>query len=117
MNIAILIGRLTKAPEVKKLQSGSILLNFAIAVDRGDKDKTTDFINCQAWGKTAEFIAGYFHKGDPIEITGRIQTRKYEADGQQRTLTEVVVDKANFVPKPSKSSNAAPQDDPLELEF
>lgn len=105
MNNVNLIGRLTRDPEPKKTASGVTALTFCVAVDRRDQAKTTDFINCQAWRGTAEFISSYFHKGDPIAITGQIITRSYEKnDGQTVRLTEVLVNNAEFVPKSSGGS-------------
>ena len=98
MNTVCLVGRITKDPEARSTQNGSTFVQFCVAVDRGDKKKTTDFIDCQAWHTTAKFITQYFHKGDPMSITGKITTRTYENDGQQRKITDVLVDKADFVP-------------------
>lgn len=111
MNCVNLIGRLTRDPEPKMTSSGVTLLTFSIAVDRGDKDRNTDFINCQAWRTTAEFITKYFHKGDPIAVTGKIVTRSYEKDGQTIKVFEVLTTEAGFVPKTSSGSRTeAPQE-------
>lgn len=116
MNKVILIGRLTKDPEVKNTASQTALCNFTIAVDRRFKDpngqRQTDFINCVAWRQTASFIGSYFHKGNRIAITGSIQTRTYDDNqGQKRYVTEVVVDEAEFVESAnsgSRENQAAP---------
>jgi len=111
MNCVNLIGRLTRDPEPKRTNSGITALTFTIAVDRGDKDRNTDFINCQAWRTTAEFITKYFHKGDPIAVTGKIITRSYEKDGQTIKVFEVLATEAGFVPKTGSGTRAeAPQD-------
>lgn len=107
MNKAILIGRLTAEPELKKTQSGNSVVSFQIAVDRRfkgqDGQRQADFITIQAWRQTAEFIAQYFHKGDPIGIEGPIQTRSYEdKHGNKRTAVEVVADQAFFLPGAKK---------------
>ena len=102
MNKVILIGRLTKDPEVKSTSSQTALCNFTIAVDRRFKDangqRQADFISCVAWRTTASFIGSYFHKGSKIGIVGSIQSRSYDDNnGQKRYVTEVVVDEAEFV--------------------
>lgn len=102
MNIAILLGRLTRDPELRTTQSGLSVATFTIAIDRkfknADGTRTADFISCVAWRQTAEFIAQYFHKGSMIAVEGTIQTRNYEAqDGSgKRYVTEVIVDAAHF---------------------
>ena len=116
MNKVILIGRLTKDPEVKNTSSQTALCNFTIAVDRRFKDpngqRQADFINCVAWRQTASFIGSYFHKGSKIAIVGSIQTRTYDDNqGQKRYVTEVVVDEAEFVESAnsgSRDNQAAP---------
>ena len=75
MNINIISGRLTSNPELKNTSTGKAVVNFTVAVDRGDKNKTTDFIDCVAWDSKAEFIAKWFTKGSPIEIAGKTTTR------------------------------------------
>ena len=102
MNRTILIGRLTKDPEVKLTQNQTPYCNFTIAVDRRFKDangqRQADFINCVAWRQTATFIQKYFRKGSRIGICGSIQTRNYEdQNGQKHYVTEVIADEAEFV--------------------
>ena len=100
LNKVILGGRLTADPELKQTQSGISTTTFSIAVNRrGNKDQEqqADFINVRAWRQTAEFINRYFQKGSSICIVGQIQTRTWEADGQKRYATEVIVDEAYFV--------------------
>ena len=108
MNKVILIGRLTKDPEVKNTASQVTVCRFTLAVDRRFKDnngqRQADFISCVAWRQTANFISSYFHKGSKIAVVGSIQTRTFDdASGQKRYVTEVVVDEAEFV----DSANAA----------
>lgn len=102
MNKVILIGRLTRDPEVKNTASQVTVCRFTIAVDRRFKDQSgqrqADFISCVAWRQTANFISSYFHKGSKIAVVGSIQTRNYDdASGQKHYVTEVVVDEAEFV--------------------
>lgn len=115
MNKVILIGRLTKDPEVKATSNQTPLCNFTVAVDRKYKDangnKQADFINCLAWRQQATFIGQYFHKGSKICITGNIQTRSYEDQNNQKVyVTEVVVDEVEFVE--SASNKPAEQTTP-----
>lgn len=102
MNKAILMGRMTRDPELKTLSSNVALCNFAIAIDRRyqkpGEEKVADFINCVAWRQTGETISKYFRKGSKILVTGSIQTRKYDdKEGRKQTVTEVVVDEVEFV--------------------
>lgn len=104
-NKVILGGRLTSTPELKTTTNGLMVTTFSIAVNRKGTKGETDFINCQAWRKTAEFICKYFQKGSSICVTGAIQTRSWnDNNGNKRYATEVVVEEANFVD--SKSDNA-----------
>lgn len=117
MNITILTGRLTKDPEVKTTNNNKTVLSFSLAVDRGDKDRTTDFIDCVAWGSTADFIGKWFSKGSPLSIIGKVQTRTYEKDGQNIKRTEILVDKAEFVPKTNNASNNTERNTEASDEF
>lgn len=94
----ILIGRLTKEVELKYTQNGTAVAKFTLAVDRKfSKEKTTDFISCQAWSKTAEFIAQYFQKGQMMACEGEIQTSNYEKeDGSKVYQTVVNVSQVEF---------------------
>ena len=101
MNKSILIGRLTKAPELRTTQSGISVASFTVAVNRRFKNQDggydADFINCIAWRQQAEFICRYFDKGDMIGIVGSIQTRNYDnKDGQKVYVTEVAVEEVHF---------------------
>ena len=98
MNKVILMGRLTKDPETR--QAGdTIVTRFSIAVDRRykqDGGQAADFPSCVAFGKTAEFINKYFHKGMKILLEGRIQTGSYDKDGVKHYTTDVVADSVEF---------------------
>ena len=116
MNRIILMGRITKDPDTR--QNGeSTVTRFSIAVDRKFKregDATADFINCVAFGKTAEFISKYFFKGNRIAVVGRIQTGSYtNKDGVKVYTTDVVVEEAEFCESKSKTEKAetTPEDD------
>lgn len=102
MNKVILMGRLTRDPEVRYTQGDntSAVARFSLAVDRRfkkDGDQTADFINCVAFGKTGEFIEKYGHKGTKFVVEGRIQTGSYtNKDGQKVYTTDVVVEQVEF---------------------
>lgn len=102
MNKVVLIGRLTKDPELKYTPgAGTAVVSVTVAVDRRfskDGQKEADFIPVVIWGKSAESTAQYVSKGKLISISGRIQTRSYEAkDGGRRYITEVVAEEVKFI--------------------
>ena len=108
MNNVNLIGRLTKAPELKQTASNTSVLTGTLAVNRTFKnqngERETDFINIVAWRQTAEIIAQYCGKGSQIGITGRIQTRNYEnQQGQRVYVTEVVAEHVDLLDSKSDS--------------
>lgn len=108
LNKVVLIGRLTKDPDVRTLDSGSTVATFTLAVGRTFKDRNgergTDFIPIVAWSKTAELCGEYLKKGNQTAISGRIQTRTYEDnEGTKRYVTEVVADEVTFLS--SKNEN------------
>ena len=97
MNKVILMGRMTKDPELKYTNSGTAVTSFTIAVNRQKKDDPADFINCVAWKNTAEFVSKYFGRGQMIAVVGRWQTRSYvDKEGHNRTVNECVVDSVYF---------------------
>ncbi|MEG2381218.1 MAG: single-stranded DNA-binding protein [Oscillospiraceae bacterium] len=98
INKAILMGRLTKDPELRHTGTGTPVCSFSIAIDDGyGENKRVEFINCVAWSKTAEFVDKYFEKGKMIIVIGRIQTRTWEgADGKKNYSTEVVANEVSF---------------------
>lgn len=112
MNKVLLIGRLTKDPEIKYTDGGASIARFSTAVDRKFKkegEDTADFINCVSFGKTAEFVEKYFHKGNKIVIEGRIQTGSYtNKDGQKVYTTDVIVEQVEFAESKASASNSSP---------
>ena len=100
MNNVSLIGRLTADPELKHAQSEKAFTRFTVAVDRPTKqgeEKQADFINCTAWGKTAEFVSKYFTKGQRIALTGTIRTGNFtDKDGNKRYTFDVWVSNVEF---------------------
>jgi single-strand DNA-binding protein len=144
LNRIILMGRLTRDPELRHTQTGTAVASFSLAVDRDFKDKqsgekTTDFIDIVAWRSTAEFVSKYFTKGRMAVVEGRLQLRDWtDKDGNKRRSAEVVADNVYFgdskrdgdnagsnyggyAPAPSygtpaaPSYNSAPQSDFAEL--
>lgn len=112
MNIVIEQGRLTKDPEVAYTKSETARATFTIAVDRVGKEKQTDFIPCVAWGKTAETIGKYFHKGKPIIISGSLKSGSYERkDGTKAFTLDVWVERFEFAPVDRSEASAPPRVD------
>lgn len=110
MNKAILVGRLTKDPDLRSTASGIPVCSFTMACDRRyqkqGEERQADFINCIVWQKSAESIAQYFSKGHRIALEGSIQTRSWtDNEGKTRYSTEVVVDQWEFAQ--SKSEGGA----------
>lgn len=113
-NRAILIGRLTKTPELRYTQSGTAVATFTLAVDRQKKDEA-DFIPIVAWQKTAEACANYLDKGSLVAVEGRIQVRRYEDKQQQkRTATEVIAESVKFLSR--KETGKAEPAEPIGQE-
>lgn len=102
-NKVILMGNLTRDPETRNTPSGQSVTNFGLAVNRtwrdqsGNTQENVSFIDCVAWGKTGEIIAQYVQKGRPILVSGRLDQRSWDQDGQKRSKVEVVVEDFNFV--------------------
>ena len=117
MNKAVLIGRLTKDPEVRTTASGIKTASFTLAVDRNyknsDGERETDFIPIVTWRGAAELAEKYLTKGKQLAVSGRIQTRNYEdRDGNRRFVTEVVADELQFLSSvQSTNTQQAPKDE------
>lgn len=114
MNKVILIGRLTRDPEVKNTTTGKAVATFTLAADRRfknkDGQKEADFIPIVVWGKQAEFVGQYLSKGSQIGLSGRLQVRSYDGqDGQRRYVTEVVADEVYFISTKRKENNGSNQ--------
>lgn len=111
MNKVFLIGRLTKDPELRFTPgSGTAVTTLTLAVDKynaATKQREADFISVVVWGKQAESVANYMNKGSQMAVSGRIQTRSYEAkDGTKRYVTEVVANEVEFLGKSSNSGQS-----------
>lgn len=130
LNKAMIIGNLTRDPEMKALPSGIKVCNFSVATNRVwfDKEKgkqeSTDFHNVVVFGRTAETVAQYMKKGSSILVEGRMQTRSWDADGGKKYRTEIVADTVQFGPRAGATGsggsyaggNQAPQaDGPKEI--
>ena len=113
LNKAMLIGNLTRDPELKSLPSGVKVASFSLATNRswkdanGAKQDSTEYHNLVAFGKPAELIAQYCKKGNSLYVDGRLQTRSWEQDGQKKYPTEIVVENFQFGPKGTSSGGAA----------
>jgi len=114
MNRVILVGRITKDPELKKTAQDIAVVNFTIAVNRNYTDqqgeKQADFISCVVWRRQAENVAKYVSKGMLLGVEGRIQTRQYESETGMKNITEVLCDSVQFLE--NKSSNQSFEDQP-----
>ena len=111
MNKIMLIGRLTKDPELRYTQGGTAVANFTLAVNRRftnqNGEREADFINCVAWNKSAEFVANYFKKGQQMALEGRLMVSSYDGnDGQRHWKTEVVAEQIEFVGSKGNGSNS-----------
>ena len=99
MNKWLGTGRLVKDPEVSTSRGDMSICKFTLAVDRRyqkDKEKEADFIRCTAFGKTADHVGNYYHKGDGITVEGEIRTGSYDKDGIKHYTTEVIVSQVEF---------------------
>jgi len=117
MNHIVLMGRLTRDPELRHTQSGTAVASFTLAVDRpysgrDGGDRQTDFIDIVAWRGTADFVCRYFRKGQMMAVHGSIQTRTYtDKDGNKRKAFEIVASDVNFADskRENDGSRSAPQ--------
>jgi single-strand DNA-binding protein len=102
-NKVVLMGNLTRDPELRTTPNGQNVCGFSLAVNRtwknasGEQQEAVDYIDCNIWGKPAEIINQYMKKGSGILVSGRLQQRSWEQEGQKRSKVEVVVEDFNFV--------------------
>jgi len=102
-NKVTLMGNLTRDPELRTTPNGQSVASFSLAVNRtwrnadGEQQEAVDYIDCNAWGKAGEIITQYMQKGRALLVSGRLQQRSWEQDGQKRSKVEVVVEDFNFV--------------------
>ena len=110
MNKAILIGRLTRDPELRTTPTGRNVCQFSVAVSRSftnaSGEREADFINCVVWDKQAENLVRYQHKGNQIAVEGRIQTRNYDdKDGKRVYVTEILATNISFLDSKNSTNN------------
>lgn len=106
INTVTLMGRLTHDPELRCTPSGKSVISFSVAVGRQFDKETTDFIDCTAWNKTADFISKYFSKGDMIALTGRLETSTFrDKNGNNRKSYSVTADNVSFCGSKSEGGN------------
>lgn len=120
LNRVILIGRLTRDPELRVTnQTGVSVATFTVAVDRpfqSQGQRETDFIDCVAWRRLAETVAEHMRKGRLVAVEGRLQIRSYETqDGQRRRVAEVVADEVRFLDRPRDAQNEATVSDDVPM--
>jgi single-strand DNA-binding protein len=116
LNVAVLMGRLTKDPELRQTPNGVSVTTFTIAVDRNytpkGQERQADFIDIVAWRNTAEFVCKYFRKGQLVAVQGSIQTRSYtDRDGNKRKAVEIVADSVHFAESKRNDSPYQKSDD------
>lgn len=116
INKVVLVGRLTKDPEIKKTPQNNSVVQFTLAVDRPfakEGQQQADFISCVAWRQSADYLGQYARKGNPVGVEGRIQTRNYDGPNGKVYVTEVMVDRLSIiVPKVNNQTSPAPQQQP-----
>ena len=105
MNLVILTGRLTRDPELKYGQNGKAYSRFSLAVNRVGKKDEADFVNCVAFGKTAEIVGEHLRKGKRIGVQGRIQMNRYEVNGEKKNTYDIMVDSIEFLENKDDNSS------------
>ncbi len=114
LNVVLLEGRLVKDPELRKANTGTSFACISLAIDNNDKDKTSSFVECVVWGKSAEALCTYNKKGDLISVRGTLNQRKYQAkDGTQVSRVEIIIQEWFFVGKKNSSTSSATQNQPV----
>lgn len=116
MNQVILIGRLTRDPELKTTTAGTTICNFTIAVDREDKNQTTDFFNCTAFNNVGQSVYNYQKKGNLIAVNGSININSYEKDGEKRQATNIIAGRVQFLSPRSEQTTPEHKEVQREME-
>lgn len=113
VNRTILQGRLCADPEMRRTNNGTAVCSFRVAWSETVKDRETKlFLNCVAWQGTAEMICKYFRKGKELAVEGRLSTREYQdRDGNNRSVTELTVDRVHFCGKNEDAQSMPPRTD------
>ena len=120
MNKVILVGRLTKDPEVRYTPTGKVVASFTLAVNRGfttkDSAQEADFIPIVVWGNSAEFFGNNLNKGSKVLVDGRLQVRSYDAkDGTKRYVTEVIANYLEALERPKGAKTETAASDPNDI--
>lgn len=114
MNKTILMGRLTRDPEVRYTQTtNKMVVSFTLAVKRRLQEET-DFFNIVAWNKTGEVVSKYFKKGRQVVVIGRLQNRQYEKDGSKRTVTEIIAEEVYFADSKKENTDVENENNQVE---
>ena len=115
LNKALIIGNLTRDPELKSLPSGIAVVNFSVATNRvwkdrdGNKKESVEFHNIVVFNRQAEIVAQYLRKGSSVLVEGRLQTRSWEGqDGQKKYRTEIIADRVQFGPRSGNAPTSSP---------
>jgi len=135
-NKVVVLGNLTRDPELRSTPNGQNVASFSLAVNRtwknaqGENQEAVDYFDCVAWGKAGELISQYMQKGRAILVSGRLSSRSWEQDGQKRSKVEIVVEDFNFIgegggrseggssasPSPAKASPSKKANDEVVIE-
>lgn len=116
INRVVLVGRLTKDPELRRTTSGTAVTSFTVAVDNRTKDaagnKTASFIPCTVWNQAAENVSRYMHKGSLVGVEGRLNQRSYDSkDGRRVSVIEVICDSVQFLERKDENTNGMVSND------
>ncbi len=122
INRVVLVGRMTRDPELRRTQTGTPVTSFTLAMNRNfssaNGERQADFINCVVWNKSAENVERYCSKGSLVGVEGRLQSRQYEAqDGRKVTVIEVVCDSVQFLETKGAREKSSPQVDAFNQSF
>lgn len=119
MNVIALTGNLTRDPELRKTAAGTSVVSATIAVTRAMKgpngEKKTDFIDFVAWDRKADYLSQYAHKGDRLDLTGRLESREYQGrNGEKRIAWEVIAENVTCFSKPKEEQKTEDAADPVD---
>jgi len=116
INRVVLVGRLTRDPELRNTTTGKQVVNFGLAVDDPFNKEHTNFFNVSAWGSTADFVAKYLTKGRLIGVDGRLQQRKYTTqDGQERNVVEIIADRVQGLDRAKDDAGGGSRQEPVAV--
>lgn len=118
LNQIVIMGRLTRDPELRHTGTGTAVASFTLAVDRDRQKDAVDFIDCVAWKHTAEFVNSYFSKGRAAVVSGRLQFREWtDKDGGKRRAAEVVADSVYFADSKKETASSVPASIAAQTDF